>query len=119
MERPCIDCGTPLIGRSDKKFCDDYCRTHFNNQLHKEENIVLKEINKILRKNKLILERLYTTGKITHDRTALLAAGFNFDYFTHQQYDGKGEISISCYEYGYRPMENGKLLIFTSAPGKQ
>jgi len=118
MERYCRDCGKVLRGRSDKKFCDDYCRTHYNNQLHKEENMVLREINKVLRKNKSILERFYTAGKTNQDQLVLLAAGFNFDYFTHQQYGSDGEAYIFCYEYGYRLLENGRLLIFIREPDK-
>ncbi|MFA6947300.1 MAG: DUF2116 family Zn-ribbon domain-containing protein, partial [Pedobacter sp.] len=33
MERECLDCGAALRGRTDKKFCDDQCRSNFNNRM--------------------------------------------------------------------------------------
>ncbi|WP_170122572.1 hypothetical protein [Mucilaginibacter oryzae] len=33
QERVCLDCGTPLQGRADKKFCNDLGRNNYNNQL--------------------------------------------------------------------------------------
>ncbi len=30
--KTCLTCGAPLIGRVDKKFCDDYCRSMYNNK---------------------------------------------------------------------------------------
>jgi hypothetical protein len=32
----CLNCNEKLVGRTDKKFCSDYCRTHYHNALNKE-----------------------------------------------------------------------------------
>jgi hypothetical protein len=45
-------------GRADKKFCDDYCRTNYNNQLKSCENNYVRNINNALGKNRRILEEL-------------------------------------------------------------
>src|ERR1700761_6629520 len=38
VEKYCQDCGTKLgPGRSNKKFCDNYCRVNFANQKAKEK----------------------------------------------------------------------------------
>jgi hypothetical protein len=29
--KTCLFCEKPVKGRSDKKFCDDYCRAAYNN----------------------------------------------------------------------------------------
>ena len=31
-EKVCTLCSKTLKGRSDKKFCDDYCRSAYNNE---------------------------------------------------------------------------------------
>ena len=39
MEKTCLECNEKLIGRADKKFCNDYCRNAFNNNLNKNYNV--------------------------------------------------------------------------------
>ena len=36
QERKCLECGTVLKGRSDKKFCSDYCRNTYNNKVNRD-----------------------------------------------------------------------------------
>lgn len=38
MERVCLNCGTPLFGRSDKKFCSHNCRSYYNNIIYKKRH---------------------------------------------------------------------------------
>ncbi|MEI9808189.1 MAG: hypothetical protein WDO16_10100 [Bacteroidota bacterium] len=54
----CLACDKPLKGRSDKKFCDDYCRNTYNNQLKSISNNNIRNINNTLTKNRRILEGL-------------------------------------------------------------
>ncbi len=36
-ERTCKDCGTPLgAGRDDRMYCDEFCKTNFNNRKKRE-----------------------------------------------------------------------------------
>jgi len=49
-ERYCLECGEPLIGRSDKKFCDDQCRNAYNNKLNRDHINLYRNINNKLRK---------------------------------------------------------------------
>jgi uncharacterized Zn finger protein (UPF0148 family) len=36
-ERTCKDCGTPLgAGRDDRMYCDEACKTNFNNRKKRE-----------------------------------------------------------------------------------
>lgn len=64
MERICLDCNAVINGRADKKFCDDQCRTHYNNRIRTEDNSFLNEVNRILKKNRAILNTKNPTGKI-------------------------------------------------------
>jgi hypothetical protein len=109
----CLSCGKNLKGRSDKKFCDDYCRNNYNNLLKADTNNYVRNINNSLRKNRRILEEMLASKddmtKTTKDK--LLMHGFQFKYFTHTYTNKKGNTYFFCYEYGYLPLENDWYLI--------
>jgi hypothetical protein len=109
----CLTCGKPLKGRTDKKFCDDYCRNGYNNQLKATDNNYVRNINNALRKNRRILETLLSEKeemvKTTKDK--LLQKEFQFKYITHTYINKKGNTYFFCYEYGYLPLENDWFLI--------
>ncbi len=111
--RACITCGKPLKGRIDKKFCDDYCRTVYNNQLKAEDGAFVKKINGILRANRRLLEQQIAAGEEMGKcpRKKLADAGFNFDYHTHQYTNKKGNVYSFCYEYGYLLLEGDWVLV--------
>jgi hypothetical protein len=111
MERLCMDCGTALKGRSDKKFCDDLCRSNYNNRLKSEDNSFLKQVNSILKRNRNVLEKLNPDGKTKVTRDKLLKAGFNFSYFTHTYQTQKGTLYHFCYEYGYLVLSKDEVLL--------
>lgn len=52
----CIDCGAPLNGRADKRFCDDYCRIHYNNKMKSGSNNLIRNINNALKKTEIFLQ---------------------------------------------------------------
>ena len=107
----CQDCGTILRGRTDKKFCDDHCRGHFNNAANRDRDINFKQINRILKKNTGILEKLVQQGIKITTFNLLSATGFNFGFFTHQLAEQNGEICICCYNYGYKKINEVELTI--------
>ncbi|SEA11212.1 hypothetical protein [Pedobacter hartonius] len=112
----CLDCGGKLRGRPDKKFCDGYCRSHYNNELNKNKNAALKEINGILKKNAGILEKLGKIGLTTFTQQMLFIEGFDFKFFTHQAHGKHGEVYKCCYNYGYRFINDDELLLFIVPP---
>src|ERR1041385_2473564 len=87
MEQPktCLQCGKALRGRADKKFCDDYCRNNFNNQLKSHSNNYVRNINNALGKNRRILCELLSSKEETTKTTKeiMLHRGFLFRYITH------------------------------------
>ena len=107
----CQDCGTIIKGRTDKKFCDDHCRGHYNNAANRDRDINFKQINRILKKNTGILEKFVQQGVQITTFPILSATGFNFSFFTHQLYDQNGEICICCYNYGYKKLNEVELTI--------
>ncbi len=111
MEKHCLDCESPIKGRADKKFCDDQCRSNYNNRLKADDSKEVKRINSILFKNRKILTMLNPEGKTKLPKNKLEKAGFNFSYFTHQYQTAKGAVYIFCYDYGYLALENEWFLL--------
>ena len=108
----CKKCSKPLRGRSDKKFCDDYCRNAYNNKSKVEESAYVRDINQVLKKNRRILEELIGNEEMTkHPKSKFTSKGFDFGYYTHQYINKKGNIYFFCYEYGYLPLEGEWYLI--------
>jgi hypothetical protein len=109
----CLTCSKSLKGRSDKKFCDDYCRNNYNNHLKADSNNYVRNINNALRKNRRILEELLppTEGMVKVFKEKLLNQGFQFKYITHTYINKKGNTYYFCYEYGYLLLDNDWYLI--------
>jgi hypothetical protein len=111
----CKVCQKPLRGRSDKKFCDDYCRNVYNNKLKEGErqNTDIKEISQALRKNRKVLEMLlpHSENSVKASRDELLRMGFHFDYITDYYRTKSGETYHYCFDYGYLPLGNNMNLI--------
>jgi hypothetical protein len=109
----CQACNKPIRGRTDKKFCDDYCRNAYNNQLKADSNNMVRNINNALRKNRRILEELLPANEsmVKINLEKLLRQGFLFKYLTHTYTNQKGNVYHFCYEYGYLPLEGNWYLI--------
>jgi hypothetical protein len=116
--KECLTCHKPVKGRTDKKFCDDYCRNSYNNQMHSCHNNYMRHINHLLQKNRRILASLLPPTA-THTKTSqqqLQEKGFLFNYTTHCQPNKKGSHYHFCYDYGYLPLEGGTYLIIHKQP---
>ncbi|MEP6711637.1 MAG: hypothetical protein ABJA37_04430 [Ferruginibacter sp.] len=109
----CLACNKPIKGRTDKKFCDDYCRNNFNNQLKSGTTNLVRNINNALGKNRRILESIIPAGEETFktNKEKLLQKGFQFKYITHSYTNKKGDVYFFCYDYGYLPTGNDWYLL--------
>lgn len=111
-KRRCLACGEIIHGRSDKKFCSDYCRNDYNNKKKSEHLKQISKIDKILHSNRNILEKLCPDGKITIDKLKLSSGGFDFSFFTNIYKTRKDDIYYFCYDYGYRYLpDSNRILI--------
>jgi hypothetical protein len=111
--RTCLHCSKPVRGRSDKKFCDDYCRAAFNNELKSPANNFIRNVNNALSKNRRVLESVLNGEDNTTkaNREKLIEKGFQFKYHTHQYKARNGNTYFYCYEYGYLPLEKNWILV--------
>lgn len=108
----CRQCGHPLRGRSDKKFCDDGCRNAYNNEQNSTRYALVRRINAVLLRNRRILAALIGPGDTTRvSRETLLLQGFQFRYSTHQYTNGRGAVYHFCYEFGWLELPAGRYLL--------
>jgi hypothetical protein len=116
QKRFCQSCSQILQGRTDKKFCDDGCRNNFNNLQNSVVNKEVRDINRILKRNRTILLALLPAGKqqLIVRKESLLLEGFNFSYSTHQGLVPGGSSYQICYDIGLIPQENSEYLILRS-----
>lgn len=105
--RTCQQCGTELIGRRDKKYCSDYCRSAAHNDENRDYSNYIRRVNNILRKNRRILANHNPNGKAKVDGSVLMEEGYNFAYFTNIYETKKGGKYYFCYDQGFIQLDDG------------
>ena len=111
VTKNCPECGNPIMGRADKKFCSDMCRNAYNNRQNSNVNNMVRRINGILKKNRRVMEELSPKGKAKVNRSKLVANGFDFNYFTSTYTTKEGSVYYFCYDYGYLSLADDFYLI--------
>jgi len=98
----CLACDKELKGRSDKKFCDLHCKSsyHYRKSLDGTPPFYNKVDNQ-LKLNRKILKNYNKSGKATIRALTVLDLGFNPKFFTHYWKNGKGDVYLFVYEFGF------------------
>ncbi|WMJ75539.1 hypothetical protein RCC89_20600 [Cytophagaceae bacterium ABcell3] len=104
--KKCLECQQFFQGRSDKKFCSDYCRNAWHNRQNGGANHLMRTVNSVLRKNRRILAECNPDGKARMSKERLMAMGFNFNYFTNIYRTNSGKAYYFCYDQGYLELED-------------
>lgn len=113
MERHCLYCNEPIQGRSDKKFCDDNCRSSFNYNKNAGHSQLVRKIVGILKKNRQIIKELNwrSSGTTKVKREELLIKGFDFTYYTNIYRTRAGDEYVFCFEMGYLKLDDDTILL--------
>ena len=111
MNRKCLHCGEPVSGRSDKKFCSDYCRSSYNYDSKSETYGYVRKVNYILRKNWKLLNEFNPNGKAKIRKSKMLEKGYNFNYFTNTYTNQKGVTYYYVYNMGYISADEGYVTL--------
>lgn len=115
MPRNCLHCGEPLRGRADKKFCDDQCRSSYNNKANSDVTAQMRNINRVLRRNRRVLEQtLGTRGTRRLPMARLHERGFNPRYHTHTFRNKDGQVYLFSYDYGVLPLKDDMVMVVKS-----
>lgn len=101
--KSCLKCGKSLAGRSDKKFCDAYCRNAYNNQHKASDEQLIARVNSNMRKNRRILKTLAPVGKAIVRKEVLEHMGYDFRYFS-SLHKTKTNLYYLVYDYAFAPV---------------
>lgn len=115
-QRQCLTCNKPIAGRTDKKFCSDYCRATSRNAKQKQLPAYVHFVYQKLLHNRQLLSELNPKDKAKVDKKELLNRGFHAGYFTNIYKTKKGTTYYFCYDYGYSLLSNDKILIVKLQP---
>ena len=98
----CLQCGEAIYGRSDKKFCDDHCRTEWHNRSGRQSLRLLKlRYMNALERNRAILLSFLDRGIRCVGVEELAVLGFRFDCVSaHFCINGHNE--YGCLDIRYR-----------------
>jgi predicted nucleic acid-binding Zn ribbon protein len=105
----CLTCGKALEGRSDKKYCNNHCKSALQYANRKREEHLFFKIDRQLKLNRKLLKQHNKSGKSMVRKEELVNQGFDPNYFTNYWKNSKGKVYLFCYEYGFMEIEdNGK-----------
>ena len=109
----CKICNNTIIGRSDKKFCSVKCKNYYHVNLRKVTSIAVKEINKILHRNRSILLEILGKNKkqIKIKRLVLDEKKFSFKYHTHLIRNSRGKLFFYVYDFAWMEFSDNEILI--------
>ena len=101
-KKNCAYCGKKLSGRSDKKFCDAYCKSAFHYKKSQEDTPrFYNKVDNQLKRNRRILKSFNKAGKATVRAETILDLGFNPNFFTHYWKNKNGDVYLFVFEYGF------------------
>lgn len=109
--KKCLECGKDFYGRADKKFCSDSCRNAYHNRSNSNDEVIIKRVNRILRKNRLILSQLNPDEKTKVPLKKLTKLGFDFDYITSIHVTKEAKQYRFCYDQGYLQINDTYILL--------
>ena len=111
--RACILCKKTVRGRTDKKYCSEFCRNNYHNHLRAAGTNLMRNINHALARNRRILHELFgdSPNIIKTSKEQLMVNGFQWRYFTHMEQNRRGANYFFCYDYGYRIIKEDNMMI--------
>lgn len=108
----CILCSNEFEGRSNQKFCSSKCKNSYHNVRNKDKESHITNLNKTLRKNWLILNKLYDIYRSSPFSMQIAQAhGFVDKYHTHIHNSPRGDNYKMIYDIGYIKHLDGQIQI--------
>ena len=106
--RHCLECGEPLYGRPDKKFCSISCRSKYHGALRRWHNTLYATTLENLNRNYEILDHMYKLHGKGCSMEELSAMGFRPDFVTHKVEKIGKHLEYRCFDFVYN-MSDSKL----------
>jgi hypothetical protein len=116
MKRNCLQCGTSLQGRSDKRYCSVACKNEHNHRNRSQTKEAVAEIDSYLHRNREILATLMgDSNKETLDRAVLTRAKFRWEYMTGIYKNKQGKWYHLVYDYAWMEFTDQHVMIVRKA----
>lgn len=113
MVMKCKICKKTIAGRKDKIFCSVNCKNYYHLNLRRVTLNEVKEIDKILHRNRSILLELMgknaTQKKVK--RLMLVKKNFQFKYLTHLHINSQGKTYHHIYDFAWMEFSNDEVMI--------
>ena len=110
--RFCLNCGLPVYGRADKKYCDDHCRNDFHNNKAVHDARLTRHVHKQLRKNYEILSEVLEAGVSEVPKDELLVYGFQVRTVTESDLREDGTMLYGVYDIQYFEKANRMIEVY-------
>lgn len=104
-EKTCPHCQKPIFGRSDKKYCDAFCKNAYGNTVRNQDEPLYYRIDRQLKTNRRILSKYNRRGKTIIEKSIMMEEGFDPNFFTHYWKNKKGQVYLCCFEYGFLQLD--------------
>ena len=113
MQRKCILCKKTFQGRSDKIFCSVKCKSTYHQKLKQVTAIEIRDINKILARNRSILLELMGKNAVQKKikRLELDRKKFNYKYITHYYKNSQAKTYNNVYDFAWMEFSDNEILI--------
>ncbi len=100
-ESNCLECGTAISGRRDKRFCSLSCKNKYNNRTQMVKRQLRANTVAALTGNYAILEALLKEGKTGAKLEELSALGFDPAYVTGHRRGRFRHDEYACFDIWY------------------
>lgn len=115
-ERICPACGRTITGRANKRYCDDNCRNNYYYHIYNEQLLLVRNVNAVLMRNRMILRTLNPFGKKTVTKQCLVDSDFDFNYFTGIRKTKKGRTYYIVYDQSYALADDNNVDVVAFKP---
>jgi len=111
--RKCPVCGTDVKGRSDKIYCNVYCKNENHYKVRQKRLESILPVDDRLHHNYKLLCQ-YLQGKnrpVKVSKAELTELNFNFDFHTHFITNAKGQIYRCLYNLAWLQLSDNVILV--------
>ena len=102
----CLECGEPLYGRPDKKFCNHACKNKWHGHIRTGQRVAYNKTLNGLTRNYAILEQLFKLKSSGCPMPSLLEMGFMPELTTHQVKKKGKHLEYRCFDFMYNLSES-------------
>ena len=111
-ERLCLNCDQPFYNRRlDSIYCSVKCGYTFRNNKNRLENKNQNQIIKIIRKNDLILNGMFSNKVFKISYSHLKHVGFNFEYHTKAIIENNQLVGAELFKYKIKKIDSNHFKI--------